>query len=164
MRIFHDAGRREWKIDVEAECISRVKEMTGILLLELVTTEGAQQIESDPLKLIEILYAVCLPEIEERSLSQKEFRKVFRGDALDEAVDALVAEIVDFFPKSRRTVVQTLVNKGKEVQEVLVRRITSDLNNLDPEKVVANLRGVNSGSSPASLESIPDTSPSEKSA
>lgn len=106
---FRDAAGRLWTLRVDVECLRRVRAMTGVDLLELVGagTQAQKSIGSaiaalvdDPVLLVDVLYVVCKPEADARGVSDEDFGRAMAGDAIGQAVEALLAGVIDFFPSA----------------------------------------------------------------
>jgi hypothetical protein len=155
MKTFKDSKDRSWDIEVNGETIHRVQTLCDLLLTELIGGTAATDLAANPIRLFSVLYAVCKPMADERKIDEAAFRAAIGGDSLDGAIDALIDEVVGFFPKSRRSVAQALVSKGREVENLLVTQTLAKINGASPESLLAKPPGESAGNSLESSESIP---------
>lgn len=157
MKTFDDKEGRSWTVDVDGDTIARVETATGLLLTDLIGGPAADAIAASPTKLLAVLYAVCKPQADARDVSEAAFRSLFNGDAVEAATEALTAEVIAFFPKARRPLMQKLTEKGREVQALAMQRAMKALEETTAANVLAkaaaNSSGVDSGNLPESSES-----------
>lgn len=102
-RTFTDNAGRSWQIAVTVSTIRRVRAEAGVDLAAAGRTAPGgesvlERIASDPVLLADALYAIVRPEAEARKITPEQFGEALAGDAVEAAADALVEEIVDFFP------------------------------------------------------------------
>lgn len=155
---FKDLNGREWPVTVDGGAVVRVKNATGILLTELIGGDAANQVAANPPLLMSILYAVCQPDAVAKDVSEEKFYAGLGGDGLEDATDALIAGIVNFFPKARRPVVQKIIDKGKQISEAAALKMIQTLDEMTPESLLDKLPGNDSGNAPASSASTRPTS------
>jgi hypothetical protein len=109
-----------------------------------------------------VVYAVCKPQADAQSVGDEEFGRAMGGDAIDAAADALLEELINFFPKGRREVLRKALAKLKKLQGVALEAVQVRLESPELEKELTeqlNQLGDSSGNAPASSGSIPDGSP-----
>ncbi len=84
-------------------------------LLELVDPDGEllKKVVAYPPLVCDIAYALCKPQCDEKSVTDEEFGRAMAGDVLEEVLDLLLEETVDFFPKARRAVLQKVLSKSR---------------------------------------------------
>lgn len=158
MRSFKDNEGRVWTVAVNVASVKRVRALCGIDLASAVETSEDGRISAstlsrlatDPVLLVDVLYALTKDEAESRKVSDEDFGKAMAGDALDMAVTALIDEIVDFFPNPKRAFLKKIADAasrfGTEAQKALEQALA------DPafdEKVDAELRKLTGLSSPS---------------
>ena len=68
-----DREGRKWATAVSVTTIGRVKETTGVNLLEIAEGQLLPRFLDDPLLLVDVLYVVCKPQADERSVSKEGF-------------------------------------------------------------------------------------------
>src|SRR5581483_6733624 len=131
MRSFKDANGREWRIVVNVRTAKAVKDMAGINLFALFSDE-ANRLFGDPISLVNVLYVLCAEQCQAKTISEADFAEALFGDAIEQAANALLEEVRDFFPSSRRKLIQATIDKAKELQTGAESRILEDLAKLDP--------------------------------
>jgi hypothetical protein len=157
MKTFKDASGREWTIDINLNTIEQVIASCKIDLTALFEGEHETlaQLFNTPRLLVSVLWVLCGPEQPDALLSEKLFKANMKGDALEAGANALVDDIIDFFPRARqREVCRAAVKKYWEMVEVAHQKAEADLQ---------KIRLTSSGSvtsSEALLDSIPAPSPS----
>ena len=153
MKTFPDNNGRTWTIDIDVSAIRRVRSLTSVDLMSLADGTLLQRLE-DPVTLVDVLFAVVKAQADSANVSDEDFGRAMRGDAISLATDALLTEIVDFFPSARRETFRRLLAKGQQVTEAAQRLIETKLEAIDPELLVQTL-GKSSMNALASSASIP---------
>lgn len=158
MKTFKDAEGTEWSVDVNTDTIQTVRDLLDIDLLQIGEDAALHnRLCMDPVFLVNLLYVVCKQQADERKMEDRAFGRRMKGDAIDSAVEALIEELVNYFPKSKRTVLQKAVDKAKAVQALAMERAVREIDGLDVEKLLVDaIRGSSSTNSPASSASTPD--------
>lgn len=162
MKAFKDIQGHEWQVTVSVTAIKRVKGLTGVDLLEVLDGSLIQRLIGDPVLLVDVLYAVCKPQADERSITDEQFGEAMAGDAIDTATAALLDEIVSFCPSPRdRANLGRILKAANEVMDKARDRIEAKLNSGEleraAEEALRQTLGDSSGDAPASSESIPAT-------
>ena len=170
MKHFTDKQDRAWNVEVDGETITRVEGLCGILLTDLIGGPAGDAIAANPVKLLHVLYGVCKLEADKREIGEKAFYALIDGDALDAATEALMAEVLRFFPKRRRPSLQKILDRGRELEELAARKLIEEIDRTPAEKMLAavlaaklpaNPPGASSGNSPESSGSTPEGSLSD---
>lgn len=130
MKEFIDKDGKSWGVCLNVATVKRVREETGVDLLTLVDAEKKSIFEvlyRDYVLIARVLFAVCRDMADERKFSEEAFLALFAGDVIDRAVDALFAEMVDFFPSSRRALCEETKNfvlrNLREMQVIAVESV-----------------------------------------
>lgn len=160
MRTFTDNAGRTWTIAITVDAIKRVRALANVNLLEVLDGKLIDRLAADPVLLCDVVYAVCKPEEDAQKITDEEFGRSMAGDALDHAVRALLEDVADFTPSRRarenlRRVIATLFNAMDRAQERVTQRLDSGELDAVVDQALQRLND-SSGSSPASLASIPD--------
>lgn len=122
MKTFKDTEGREWALVLNVGTAKQVKTLTGVDLLDVGRGDLFATILSDPYLLANVLYALCRDECVKRGISDEDFGRGLAGDAIDEAAQALMAEIVAFFPLRKRQVLMEALATLKGVETRLIDR------------------------------------------
>lgn len=152
MRQFKDEQGRPWTITINIGTVKKVRSLAKVDLLDLREGNLFNDLAADPIKLGDVLWVLCEDDAKAASISELQFAAALAGDALDAATNALLEEIVDFFPKPQREVLRKALVKGREVQERQMARAMKELEeaiaNWEPESGAPS--GILSGSVQAS--------------
>jgi len=168
MHEFTDNTGRKWLVEIN---ISAVKNVRGLLNLDLLDLghETLATMVDDPVALCDVLYVLCREQARAAGVSDEDFGRGMRGDAIDGAVSAFISELTDFTPSRRRRLLQAAMEKMKILEdratEKTMMMLTGDrLDRLLEEKLEEKLDetlcegtdfGGESTSSPASPASTP---------
>jgi hypothetical protein len=103
---FKDKDGKEWPVVVDVTAVRDVRKILGVDLLTLADGEDVAdsliiRVLAEPVLLVDILFVLCREAAEAADISDRDFGRRMGGDCLDQAADALLAEIVDFFPNAR---------------------------------------------------------------
>ena len=170
MKTFTDNAERSWNVEINVAAVKRVRDLAGVDLLEIVEGKLIERLIRDPILLCDIVYAVCKPQADERSISDEDFGRAMAGDAIEHATSALLEELVSFCPspRDRKNLGQVLEKTNRvmdkareyverrldtiEVDEIVEEAITQLEAEQEQEPLVTS--GDSSGSVPASSVSI----------
>jgi hypothetical protein len=119
MKTFADNAGRTWAIAVNVATVKRVRDLLQVNLLEIADQKGKllERLVEDPCLLCDVIYALVKPEADAKGISDEEFGRSLGGDVLDQATDALLGEIADFFPRHRREVLRRILAKLSTLQQ-----------------------------------------------
>ena len=159
MKTFTDNAGRSWTITVNVDTIKRVRGLLNVNLLEIVEGKLIEKLVRDPVLLCDIVYAVCQPEAEAKSVTDEDFGRAMAGDAIEHATKALLEELVGFSPSPRdranlSRVLETTWNAMDRVRDLIEARLESGELERVVERALATASG-SSGAAPESLESTP---------
>lgn len=176
MKTFTDNAGRVWTVAVTVATIKRVRDLAGVDLLRIVEPADANQppgepalldqLASDPVLLVNVLFAACQPQAAAAGMSDTDFGAAMAGDAIAAAGEALLEELVSFYPSPRqRARLAMLLAAARQVEratdDLLDEAMAAALPNL-AETIIAAVRssgpptpGGCSTPPPASAESIP---------
>lgn len=121
MTAITDNNGQTWTLSMNVNTLRRVKALCGVNLTEIVTLEPGkqpdttllEQLASDPILLVDVLYAVVKPEADAKGITDEAFGAAMVGDAIDQAVNALLDEVINFFPSPKRKVLSRLIQAGR---------------------------------------------------
>jgi hypothetical protein len=114
MRSFKDSKQREWSIAVNVGMAKAVRAATNINLFDLYQSD-AERVFSDPITLVDVLYALCREQCQQRGVTDVDFGAAMVGDCLEESANALMEEVADFFPSRRRTILRATLAKAETI-------------------------------------------------
>lgn len=144
MRTFKDSADRTWTIGINVFAIKRVKGLLGVDLYSLVdgNFEGLGRLLGDPVSLVDVLFVLCKDEADRLNVSDEDFGRGMGGDSLARATDAFLAEYTDFFPDPRvRAGLSKVLEKGRQVRDLMMDRMETILDEVDPASEAAKLSG-----------------------
>jgi hypothetical protein len=99
----------------------------------------------------ETLYAILLPQVIQKGLTQDQFLDGLKGESLEQGGLAVEEELIGFFPPRLRGVVTSLAARMTELADEVTKQAEAALQTPGPS----------SGSAAASPDSTPTTAPSE---
>ncbi len=143
MKTFKDEKGRDWSVHITVDSIKRVRSKLDVDLMQLVEPEFASKLLGDVINLVNIIYIVCKPEADERSISDEDFGRALAGESLDQAIDAFLNSLTEFFPLAKRRFLMKALEKSREVEARTLETITKLLD--DPRleaKIRAELENV----------------------
>ena len=136
MHSFVDNSRRSWEIAINVAAVKRIRGLLGIDLYALVDDgfKSLSKLVSDPVTLADVLYCLCKEQADKQSISDEDFGRALAGDAITQAADAFVEELIDFFPDARaRASLRKAIEAGKTVRDKVLSHAEKILDSIDPE-------------------------------
>ncbi|MDD3952248.1 MAG: hypothetical protein PHW59_14135 [Desulfobacterales bacterium] len=163
MKSFTDNAGRLWTLAVNVAAIKRVRAICDVDLNSIVeldaknnpTAKLLERLSTDPVLLVDVLYAVCKPEADAKNISDEEFGAAMAGDAVDHATSALLDEIIDFFPEAKRRAFQKILSATRRFESLARKKMESLLaDGKFEDKLVSELERLTglSASAPESAE------------
>ena len=131
MQSFKDTRGRAWNVEINCDTIERVKAACDANLLDLADPESdlLREVNLFPPLLGRLLFPIVAEQAAAMKVDETEFKRGLNGQVLSDATDALLGEIVLFFPKHRRDLLSAVLEKNKEVQqagsELALERLTN---------------------------------------
>ncbi len=160
MKTFTDNAGRTWTLAINVEVLKRVRGLVDVNLLDIIDGKLIERLYRDPVLLCDVVYAVCKPEADARSVSDEDFGRAMAGDAIEHATKALLEELVLFSPSPRdRANLQRVLETTWRVMDKARDLVEARLATVDAEQIVAQALvtfGTSSGSAPESPASTPD--------
>lgn len=157
MQVIKDDGGKPFTLEVLTDTIVRVRAATGVDLLTIIGGELIERLFNDLALTVDVLYYCCEPQAKEQELDLDKWRKRWHGDSIEAALEVLLRETADFFPRARREVLHGMIDAmGKVLSQAertarsLLAQTQEKIDEAEPKSV-----GSSSGSSPESSESIP---------
>lgn len=134
MKSFTDNLGRTWTLVVNVATIKRVRALCGVDLNAIIEVEDGkpetrllEKLSTDPVLLVDVLYAVCQPECDRRQVTDEDFGSAMAGDAIDLATSALLDEIIDFFPDAKRQAFRKILSATRRFEEIAKKRLSEAL-------------------------------------
>ncbi len=156
MKAFVDNLGRTWSLAINVTALRKIRAVLKIDLYKMLEKEPQKFDEtlSDPMALVDLLFVLCQDQALAQSISDEDFGAALFGDAIEKAVEALVQELIDFFPNARvRAGLKMMRAKIASIRDQALTQMESELELLTPEIILGNLTARQSklsGSSPGS--------------
>lgn len=149
MASFKDANGNEWLIEIDPVNIDTVNNELGISLYTIL--DDAMQplkelIENRPV-FLNVVYILVREQVQSKQLSDKDWLRGIKGDAMESMCEAFYVALADFHPKKKRELLMELMSESN--------RLMADLFTKGSSKAMTILRN-KFGELSASLDSIPD--------
>lgn len=123
MTTWLDANGRNYSCKITVGAMRRVKEATGLNLMETVTGDLLQRLGEDPALFVDALYAIHRPQCDAAGVTAEQFGEALYGDALDRATRAFTEALVEFLPDPRtRRLMGAALKKAEEEAEEAFRK------------------------------------------
>lgn len=139
MKSFKDVNGKDWIISISVGSIKRVRDLLGINLLDCIKSNLIDDLKSDPITLVDVLFCLCKEQADKAGISDINFGEAMAGDALEQATDAFLEELINFFPSQKRELLAKAMEKVREAEKVAMARAEKQLEELD----VSNLTSGN---------------------
>ena len=155
MHAFTDNAGRTWTASLNVATLKRVRALAGVDLASAIAVEKDGRVEasllerlaSDPALLVDTLYALCKDEADKLGVSDEDFGRSMAGDAILGATDALLDEIVDFFPNPKRAILQRLVAAARRAETAAKAALDKALSTDELDRAVDSLLAPSTASS-----------------
>jgi hypothetical protein len=134
MQKFKDLLGREWELSITIGSVRQVKEHTGIDLLDF--PDVLQQLAADIIGLCNVLFILVKPQADKAGVSDEDFGYALGGQVIEDASEALVDELIAFFPQRRRELLMQIKTKTAEYQEAQLQKAKKQIESLDLEKII----------------------------
>lgn len=129
MKQFKDTAGREWVLDVTIASIKSVRDLVKVDLWNFFKDESSR-ILGDPPLMVDVLYVLCKSQCEQRKLSDVDFGQLFHANVLEDAGNALIGAVIDFFPTSRQTILKATVAKSERIASEMTSKALTAIDNL----------------------------------
>jgi len=116
MSVFKSSDGNEWRLYLDAFLLSDIQKETGIDLAD-VSAGGWAKLETDAGAVGRVLAVVCREEATTRKIDSRSFARTIRGETIDLARAALIAEGADFFPRSEWSAILSNLARRKVARE-----------------------------------------------
>lgn len=115
MNTFDSSDGQTWAVEIDTSTLIRLRKENAIDLMEVIDGPLLNDLYSDPVKLIEVLFSILQPSIDFDA-----FASVMSGQSLDEAHEALMAALLAFFPKAHRETLEAVLRTSREGQAKVI--------------------------------------------
>lgn len=133
-RNFLDNKHESWSLAATIPLLKRIREQTDGKV-DFLQNFGlaVDAISGNVELLVQVLYLFCEAEIAKRRLTEEDFAERLTGDVFEQASNAAVRAVIDFFHPSKRALMETLLDLSITGRTRLLNRLqllTSDLGSL----------------------------------
>ena len=116
MRSFTDTASRKWVLDINVDALRRLKAVHNIVPASLGDRQFIARLYDDPIYLVDVIWTLGQDQAQKLGISDEQFGRSLGGDAIEQAIDALLGAIIDFFPKRRRDLMNQALTKIQGLQ------------------------------------------------
>jgi hypothetical protein len=117
MQTFTDTAGRVWPLAISTHTVKRVRTLLSVDLMEFVEGSLMGKLMGDVVLFVDVLYAICKPEVDARNLTDEQFGQAMSGDVLLAAEEALAESLFSISHPSRRPAARTAWEKAKQLRE-----------------------------------------------
>ena len=155
MRAFKSTDGTEWQVVVNVGTIKRCMDDTGLRLTDLFASEAKiGEFFADDVRFCEVLYSVVRPQAEAVGKTLDDFLAGIDGTVIEGAVEALLAEVADFFQEPRKGLLKKTLAKYQAAHSKLVTEgvlaVEKKIEETDFETLLRQTLTSSASSSPAS--------------
>jgi len=117
---FKDIEGKEWSVDFDAFSLEDVRSEIGVDLADL-SANGWHRVETHAPTVGQVLAIVCRDQYSTGpdKLTQRQFAKRVKGEAIDRGREVLLSAATDFFPPKEWLGIQSALEKRRKNQKVL---------------------------------------------
>ena len=124
MNFFTDKTGRKWILNLNLGTAQRVRAECGVDLINTISftkdgvaTDGLQGLVDDQYKVVEAIYHLCMTNPENEKIGPEQFVELFDAELVEAATDALMKEIINFFPPAKRKMLTLIYEKTRDLKE-----------------------------------------------
>ena len=155
MKTFKTTDGTAWQVVVNVGTIKRVHDDTGLRLTDLfASAEKIGAFFADDVKFCEVLFSTIRPQAEAAGKTLDDFLAGIDGTVIEGAVEALLAEVADFFQEPRKGLLKKMLVKYQAAHEKLttegVLAAEKKIEETDFETLLRQTLTSSASSSPAS--------------
>ena len=165
MTSFKDREGRVWDLSINLGSLKRIKAATGLDMLDLNVaakqrSDVFERLSTDPITLADALCAVCRPQMDARGIDDDTFASALGGEAINDALVAIVEEWADYFHQRGNEVAAAFLHHMLAMIKELRQRLNEVVPTLREAMTTDRLFSKSPTNSQASSESTPTPSPS----
>lgn len=137
MKTFVDNNGKTWTVTVNVGTIKRVKDLLGINLIQAITGDLIEKVETDICLFVDILFVVCKEQAQANGISDEKFGTLLGGDSLEKATDAFLDQLISFFPsQAKRRLYQKAWSRSKEAQLIAVQKLQKRIQEMNLQQML----------------------------
>lgn len=115
MRTFKDTAGRSWNLQINVDAVKRVRGLLNVDLLAISDGKLIERLVGDPILLCDVVFSILKLDADAQNVSDIDFGRAMGGDCLEQATTALLEELADFFPSTKRHVLRLALTKLRDV-------------------------------------------------
>lgn len=139
MKQFKDNIERTWTLSLNIATAKRVKDVLDFDLLSDEIGDMVGKLSTDPVLLCDVIFVLVMEEAEKRSVTDVNFGESMAGEAIEHATQALLEEIVEFFPPKKRHVLRIALDRMAEAEVLLLDRAEQAILGRTTESIVQEI-------------------------
>jgi hypothetical protein len=121
MKAFKTIDGTEWQVVVNVATIKRCMDDTGLRLTDLFASEAKiGEFFADDVRFCEVLFSVIRPQADAADKTLDDFLAGIDGTVIEKAVEALLAEVADFFQEPRKGLIKKTLARYQAAHSKLV--------------------------------------------
>lgn len=160
MKTFKDNTGREWSVPVTVGTVKLVRDKLQLDILDIENGTVFKKLVSDPILLCDVIFVLCGEQAKERGVSDEEFGRAMAGDAIEQATDAFLEALADFFPNPKRQALKKANARLRGLETKAVKLAMERLDSPELDRLMEQALGEWSTTVPGSSAFIPTPSPS----
>jgi len=134
---FRDSENLQWDIAVDVVTIKRVRDALDVNLLELANEESKlPERFNDPVFCVDVLYVLCRDQADSRNIDDIAFGRALTMDAIEEASDALMEGVVDFFRRDVRIAYRKVLDATRRVRKAQAKKLMEAMESPDLDRML----------------------------
>jgi len=122
---FTDSQNVTWSLTLDASTVREIQSQTTINLTDL-KSDPFEKMSLDPILLADVIWMICEKQSTAKGVTADEFYRRL-AECIDDAVVALEAAVINFFPASKRSFLQSLRSKNAEMTERATAKAMEEL-------------------------------------
>lgn len=137
MAFFKDCNGKNWEVSINIKTLKRVKNTLGIDLLDLSEGGDVTKLEKDIMLRCDVLYLVCQDECEKSGISDEQFGESLIGQAIEDAQDAFIEALINFYPPRQAEIMRETQRKVKVAQDKTLKMMGQKLSEMNMEEILS---------------------------
>lgn len=141
MHAFKDNAGRTWEVSITVAQVKRVRGLLGIDLYKLIEHEVRPlgELLGNPCDLVDVIYVLCKDQAEAKQITDEQFGAALGGDALEDAANAFLQELIDFFPRQARDGLRKMMAKSQTISAKVLAHAYAKIDGIDEEREASAL-------------------------
>lgn len=147
---FQDTAGRTWRLALDVGLVRHVRQVCDVDLVDWGGSPGDTaaavppplRLASDPCLLVDVLWLLCEEQARAKEIDDVAFGRGMAGDAIADAVDALLQAIIAFFPSRKRSPLQKAMTRLRQLED---RAVGMANEALDDPTLLESLNGTSGG-------------------